>query len=171
MARKKKAPAKKKPAANKKAGRPPLELTEEKQKRFLRAIQLGCPIKDACGCAGFSVSWFLECKAKVLSNPRAASSRAFVGFLDRIKEAEGEATARWLAAIEKAAADGAWQAAAWKLERRRGMSVKIKQELTGKDGEAIKFESESELDQALSKDETRAQTVALAKSLSDRVIH
>jgi CO dehydrogenase/acetyl-CoA synthase epsilon subunit len=52
-------------------------------------------------------------------------------FRERIKEAEGEATQRWLAIIEKAAVDGNWTAAAWKLERRRDMFVpRTKQEIT-----------------------------------------
>lgn len=39
-------------------------------------------------------------------------------FSEAIKEAEGRAVVGWLAKIEKAANDGSWQAAAWKLERR-----------------------------------------------------
>jgi hypothetical protein len=39
-------------------------------------------------------------------------------FDEAINVAEGKAAMRWLARIEQAAADGVWQAAAWKLERR-----------------------------------------------------
>src|SRR5262245_46793858 len=37
---------------------------------------------------------------------------------DRLTQAEGRAAIGWLAKIEKAANEGNWQAASWKLERR-----------------------------------------------------
>ena len=37
---------------------------------------------------------------------------------DRLRQAEGRAAIGWLAKIEKAANEGNWQAASWKLERR-----------------------------------------------------
>lgn len=113
-----------------KIGRKPIKLTEDKIERFLQATKLGCPIKDACGCAGISDSWFFREKKAALENPKAAKSKPFLEFLDRIKEVEGEATRRWLAMIEKSAMAGSWQAAAWKLERRRDMFIpKVKQEI------------------------------------------
>ena len=112
------------------AGRKPKILTEEMQDRFLKAIRLGCPIKDACGCAGISETWYYEQKNKAAAKPNLAASRTFLKFQERIKEVEGEATNRWLAMIEKAAMAGSWQAAAWKLERRRAMFIpKTKQEV------------------------------------------
>ena len=89
------------------AGRKPKILTEEMQDRFLKAIRLGCPIKDACGCAGFSEAWFYDQKNKAAASPNLATSKKFSQFLERIKEVEGEATNRWLAMIEKAAMAGA----------------------------------------------------------------
>lgn len=44
--------------------------------------------------------------------------RLFVDFYRATKKAEAEAAIMWLALIEKAANEGTWQAAAWKLERR-----------------------------------------------------
>jgi len=118
MAKKPKARAKPKPKS--KAGRKPKILTEEMQDKFLKAVRLGCPVKDACGCAGFSDGWFYEQSKKAKEHPSLATSKKFAGFLRRIKEVEGEATNRWLAMVEKAAMAGTWQAAAWKLERRGG---------------------------------------------------
>ena len=40
----------------------------------------------------------------------------------------------------KAAMSGTWQAAAWKLERRRGMTLKVQQEISGPEGGPIKHE-------------------------------
>lgn len=112
------------------AGRKPKILTEDMQDRFLKAIRLGCPIKDACGCAGFSEGWHYEQIKKAREKPGLATSKVYDEFLRRIKEVEGEATNRWLAMIEKAAMAGTWQAAAWKLERRRAMFIpKTKQEV------------------------------------------
>ena len=97
-------------------------------KRFLKAIDLGSPVKDACGCAGFSETWFYNEKAKSEEEPGLASSVKFAEFLARIKEAEGNATARWLDMIEEAAKGGVWTAAAWKLERTRGMAQRVRTE-------------------------------------------
>ena len=114
----------------KKRGRKPIELTEDRIDKFVQAIRLGCPIKDACGCAGFSERWFYLQKSKAEKAPQKPNSKKFIQFLQHIKEAEGLATQRWLAIIEKAAQGGQWQAAAWKLERRRAMFIpKVKAEV------------------------------------------
>ena len=138
MAKKPKARAKPKPKSN--AGRKPKILTEEMQDKFLKAVRLGCPIKDACGCAGFSEGWHYEQIKKAREKPSLATSKKYNEFLRRIKEVEGEATNRWMAMVEKAAMSGTWQAAAWKLERRRGMTLKVRQEISGPEGGPIKHE-------------------------------
>tara|TARA_R110000751_G_scaffold146956_2_gene251291 strand:- start:602 stop:1117 length:516 start_codon:yes stop_codon:yes gene_type:complete len=142
-----KAPAK--PKA--KVGRKPKLLTEEMQDKFLKAVRLGCPVKDSCGCAGFSDGWFYEQSKKAKEQPGLATSKEFTVFLRRIKEVEGEATNRWLAMVEKAAMSGTWQAAAWKLERRRGMTLKVQQEISGPDGGPIKHEAADAKDRLLDK--------------------
>jgi len=120
----------------------PIKLTDELVEVFIRAIKLGCPIRDACGCAGIAESTYYKWMQLADSNRRDA--KRFQKFRTRVKEAEGEATQRWLAIIEKAASEGSWQAAAWKLERRRDMFIpRMRQEVTGKDGEAIKIETEA----------------------------
>ena len=117
-----------------------IKLTEEIIHRFVTAIKLGCPIKDACGCAGIAESTYYRWME--LADTTRKDAHRFSEFRERVKIAEGEATQNWLAIIEKAARDGSWQAAAWKLERRRGMFIpKVRTEVTGKDGEAIKVES------------------------------
>ena len=50
--------------------------------------------------------------------PGPQKSGMYHDFYDAITRAEGAASVQWLAKIEKAASDGNWQAAAWKLERR-----------------------------------------------------
>ncbi|NBW77331.1 MAG: hypothetical protein EBR34_16285, partial [Sphingomonadaceae bacterium] len=70
------------------------------------AIELGATYRHACNYAGISYQTFL------------GWMRTNATFHDAIKEAEGKATVGWLARIEKAASEGNWTAAAWKLERR-----------------------------------------------------
>jgi hypothetical protein len=67
---------------------------------------LGATYAHACNYAGISYETFRRW------------SRENLAFHDAVKEAEGKATVGWLAKIEKAASDGNWTAAAWKLERR-----------------------------------------------------
>ncbi len=120
----------------------PVKLTEEIIQRFLTAIKLGCPKKDACGAAGIAETTLYKWMEWADSERRDAAR--YADFRERIKIAEGEATQNWLAIIEKAARDGSWQAAAWKLERRRGMFVpRVRTEVTGKDGEAIQIQGEA----------------------------
>ena len=114
----------------KKVGRRRIQLSEDRVSRFVAAVRLGCPIKDACGCAGWSPAWYYSRADEARKSPKTARSREFSEFLDQIKEAEGEATSRWLAIIEKAATGGTWQAAAWKLERLRGMVAKVETNTT-----------------------------------------
>jgi len=119
-----------------------VKLTEEIIERFITAIKLGCPKKDACGAAGIGESTLYKWMAWADSD--RSDARRYAEFRERIKMAEGEATQTWLAIIERAARDGSWQAAAWKLERRRGMFIpKTRTEITGRDGESIKVESEA----------------------------
>ena len=117
------------------------KLTKDVTERFIRAIRVGCPIKDACGCAGISETTYFKWMQWADSDRKDV--KKYREFRDSVKAAEGEATQGWLAIIEKAAREGSWQAAAWKLERRRDMFIpKVRQEVTGKDGEAIKIEEQ-----------------------------
>jgi len=122
-------------------GRKP-KINQDVIDRFLRAIKVGCPIKDACGCAGIGETTYYKWMQWADSDRRDA--KIYRDFREQVKEAEGEATQAWLAIIEKAAREGSWQAAAWKLERRRDMFIpKVRQEVTGKDGESIKIEEQA----------------------------
>lgn len=84
----------------------PTKLTPDVQQRILQAIQMGATYGLAAAYGGVSMDSFARWRDKIAD------------FADAIKEAEGKAVVGWLAKIEKAANEGAWQAAAWKLERR-----------------------------------------------------
>jgi len=80
--------------------------TQERIDIICQAIELGATQRLAAQAAGISESTFKDWKK---NKPE---------FEEAVLAAEGKAAIRWLARIEQAAADGVWQAAAWKLERR-----------------------------------------------------
>jgi transposase len=90
------------------------KLTPEIQKRIIQAIRIGATYEHAASYGGITrvTLW------KWLKKGEEAKSGKLKDFHDAVRKAEGEATVGWLAKIEQAASDGAWQAAAWKLERR-----------------------------------------------------
>lgn len=82
------------------------KYTTERVDKILTAIKLGAYYVDACNYAGIDEDTFSRWRKR------------YADFAVRVKEAEGYASTQWLAKIEAAANDGAWQASAWKLERR-----------------------------------------------------
>lgn len=84
----------------------PTKYTPETAKKITDAIRVGATFHLACAYAGISEETFSQWRKK------------FPEFSEAVKEAEGGAAVKWLALIDKAAGDGTWQAAAWKLERR-----------------------------------------------------
>lgn len=89
------------------------KLTPAIQKRYVDAINVGATQRIACDYAGISQQTLYNWRAK------AEAGRApYVAFIEQLKLSEGAAAVGWLAKIEKAANEGNWQAAAWKLERR-----------------------------------------------------
>lgn len=87
------------------AGRP-TKYTPETTKKIIDAVRVGSTFRLACAYAGISEDTFALWRTR------------YADFAEAIKEAEGAGAVGWLAKIEKAANDGVWQAAAWKLERR-----------------------------------------------------
>lgn len=72
----------------------------------MKAIELGATYQLAAAAGGITYDTFNEWR------------KADASFSDAINAAEGKAAEQWLRYIERAAKDGNWQAAAWKLERR-----------------------------------------------------
>lgn len=112
----------------------PTKLTPQVQQRIVQAIALGSTYELAAGYGGIAYNTFNEW----MKAGAAAKSGRFLEFYEAVKEAEGAAAVGWLAKIEKAANDGAWQAAAWKLERRYPQSYgRQVHEVQGKDGGSL----------------------------------
>jgi hypothetical protein len=83
----------------------PTKLTPEVQQRICTALSAGATYELAAKYGGVSYESL---------NAWRKSKPAFAAAADL---AEGEAAVCWLAKIERAASDGGWRAAAWKLER------------------------------------------------------
>ncbi len=82
------------------------KLTPDVQQRICDAIGIGATYEHAAAYGGVAYQTFVRW--------RDSNS----AFCEALKAAEARAVVGWLAKIEKAASDGTWQAAAWKLERR-----------------------------------------------------
>lgn len=86
----------------------PTKYTPATVKKITEAIGKGATYELAAAYAGVSYDVF----------NRWMQDKSKSEFRDAVKLAEGKAALGWLAKIDAAAADGNWQAAAWKLERR-----------------------------------------------------
>ncbi|HEV8639460.1 MAG TPA: hypothetical protein VG370_35065 [Chloroflexota bacterium] len=114
----------------------PTKLTAERQARACQAVQLGATYEMAAQYAGIGYSTWATWLQRA-----AAGRHPYVEFLEALKEAEARAVLGWLAKIEKAASDGEWTAAAWKLERRYPHAYGRRvQELTGRDGAPLQVQ-------------------------------
>ncbi|MCI0703576.1 MAG: hypothetical protein L0241_21050 [Planctomycetia bacterium] len=99
----------------KRRGGPVPKLTPEKQKVIVDSIAAGLPRSIAAMRAGITE----RCLYQWLAKGRKGGKRneEFVQLFQALQKAEGDAVARNVALIQKAAAT-TWQAAAWWLERR-----------------------------------------------------
>ena len=80
-----------------------------------QAILLGATYQIAAMYAGISERTFQTWRDKAATAPEGTP---LAQLRERLRQAEGRAAITWLAKIEKAASEGNWQAASWKLERR-----------------------------------------------------
>ena len=108
----------------------PTKLTPDVQETITKALGLGCTFEAAANAAGIAYETFNEwrkrgkAEAERRQSPRIQEGakqwndeQPYLQFSEAIKKALGDRQARWLSQIEKAANNGNWQAAAWKLER------------------------------------------------------
>jgi hypothetical protein len=127
----------------------PSKLTPDTQARIVQALRLGATFELAAQYGGVSYDTFNNWRKRgeaELDRMARARKRTdadpdelpFVQFFEATKAAEADAVVGWLAKIEKAASDGNWQAAAWKLERRYPRDYgRTVQEVSGPDGGAL----------------------------------
>jgi transposase len=96
------------------------KLTATVSKTICDAIGEGISLEGAAELANVSASTAYEWFSRGLGeDPRGrGETKAFAEFAERLTRARAEAELREMRAIVKAAADGDWRAAAWRLERR-----------------------------------------------------
>jgi hypothetical protein len=99
--------------AKKGRGRPP-KFNQEVADKIVAAVRAGNYMETAAAFAGIHKDT-LYAWLKEGANKKTGQYRKFS---DAVKRALGEAEASDLMLIQKAAKDGVWQAAAWRLERR-----------------------------------------------------
>ena len=92
----------------------PTKFTAETKEKLLIAIRKGAPYELACNYARIDYTTLLLWKKKA----EIELVQEYIDFFRDLKEAEGQTSLIWLDKIDKAMNEGAWQAAAWKLERR-----------------------------------------------------
>jgi hypothetical protein len=95
-------------------GRKPIPI-EPYIDKLEQAILIGATYELAAMYAGISDKTFERWRRQA-ETARPGTPLALLR--ERLKQAEGRAAITWLAKIEKAASDGDWRAAAWKLEKR-----------------------------------------------------
>lgn len=132
-------------------GRPSL-LTPQLQERLIDALKTGCYVEDAASYVGISratvFAWMdrgLKERNRLQAFPDAEPDEKetpYLNFLDAVETARAAAQLRAVAQIQKAAADGTWQAAAWYLERSapKKWGRKEHTEITGAEGGPLRVD-------------------------------
>ena len=121
----------------------PCKLTPELEATILGALAEGNYIETAAALAGVCsktvYDWLRE-------GARAKSGKKH-DFLQAVEKAQAIAEAKGIRSIKAAEDAGAWQAAAWRLERKfpDRWGRKERHELTGADGGAIRHEDVADL--------------------------
>lgn len=138
------------------------KLTPETQKKIVDAIAEGNYLETAAALGGITYTTLNNWMKK----GEAASSGAYVEFLEAIKRAEAEAESLRVSRISKAGKDGNWQADAWYLERRYPEKWgKRVTEITGPNGGPIQTETTQKLDLSkLSTEQLRTLRSLLAEA-------
>ena len=113
-------------------------LTEELIERLANTIRGGAYVETAAAFCGISKDTFYRWLRMAESEE---TTELLLKLSDAVKKAMAEAELRDLHVIDKAAQEGVWQAAAWRLERkyndRWGRQSKIQLEHSGPDGKPI----------------------------------
>jgi transposase len=114
------------------------KLTPEVQDRIVAALRAGNYQETAARYAGISEDTFYEWLKRGKEEPGSAYSE----FSEAVEKAKADAEVRDVALIDKAAHDGSWQAAAWKLERKfpNKWGRVNRTEISGPDGAAVKVD-------------------------------
>lgn len=144
-------------------------LTDELIEKLAATIRGGAYVETAAAFCGISKDTFYRWL-------RAAEGEEATELLlrlsDAVKKAMAEAELRDLSVISKAAQDGVWQAAAWRLERkfndRWGRQAKVQLEHSGPDGKPIEVNDRSD---RLKRLLTDPDALAALETIEERIGH
>lgn len=116
----------------------PTKLTTEVQETITAALRIGNYQDTAVSYAGISEATFYAW----MQRGRTETGTIFSEFLEAVEKAKADAEVRDLMLIDRAAQDGTWQAAAWKLERKfpHKWGRMVRAEVSGPEGAPIKVE-------------------------------
>lgn len=111
----------------------PTKLTPELQKTIVAYVRAGAYVETAAAAAGIDKTTFYDWLRRGADQKKGI----FRDFSHAIEKAVAESEIADIARINKAAADGVWQAAAWRLERKHSdrWGRKDRIEHTGKGGD------------------------------------
>lgn len=111
----------------------PTKLTPELQERVAAHVAAGAYVETAVAACGISKTSFYEWLRRGAEENEGPHRE----FLDAVEKAQAEAELKDLENITRAAAEGNWQASAWRLERkfpdRWARRERMRLEHTGKD--------------------------------------
>jgi hypothetical protein len=116
------------------------KLTKTLIEEVATSIRSGCYMETAAALSGISKQtlyrWFKEAQEE-------SAPELLIELSDAVKKAMAQAEARDLAVIDKAAQDGVWQAAAWRLERKHpdrwGRQDRVEVQHSGLEGKPIEI--------------------------------
>ena len=111
------------------------KLNAEVQSQIVAALRAGNYQEVAAAYAGISEATFYAWLERGRKEPQSIYSE----FLEAVERAKAAAEVRDIALIDKAAQDGSWQAAAWKLERKypNRWGRVSRTEISGPEGSAV----------------------------------
>lgn len=112
------------------------KLTPEVQSNIVQALRAGNYQETAAKFAGISQQTYYTWLRRGAEEPDSI----YAEFLEAVERAKAAAEVRDIALIDKAANDGSWQAAAWKLERKypQRWGRITRTEISGPEGAPVK---------------------------------
>lgn len=122
----------------------PCKLTPELQAKIVTLMRDGNYVETAAACVGINK----ETLYAWLKKGARGEGGKFKDFSNAVEKAQAEAERRDVQNIGNAAAEGAWQASAWRLERKfpKRWGRMDRTEVTGKDGGPVKVEHNYDAD-------------------------
>jgi hypothetical protein len=117
----------------------PTKLTPEVQDKIVTALRAGNYQDVAANYAGIAAPTFYRWMEQ---GADPDSDTIYREFREAVEKAKADSEVRDVALIDRAAADGSWQAAAWKLERKypNRWGRVTRTEISGPEGQALKVE-------------------------------